>query len=98
MAGVIGHAIEGHGSDGVVREWTATRTAHEAAAALWAAGVPASPVMSFAALAEDPHLAARQVFIEVEHPTLGTAEGHAGTVAVRRLGQRGATAWSASSC
>ncbi len=38
---------------------------------LWAAGVPASPVMSFAALAEDPHLAARQVFIEVEHPTLG---------------------------
>ena len=71
LAGVIGHAIEGHGSDGVVREWTATRTAHEAAAALWAAGVPASPVMSFAALAEDPHLAARQVFIEVEHPTLG---------------------------
>ncbi len=57
--------------DQAIRAWTATRTAHDAAAALRAAGVAASPVMSFAKLATDPHLAARAVFVDVEHPVLG---------------------------
>jgi crotonobetainyl-CoA:carnitine CoA-transferase CaiB-like acyl-CoA transferase len=68
---VIGQAVEGPGSDGAIREWTATRSREQAAEALLAAGVPASPVMTFADLAEDPHLIARKVFAEVEHPVLG---------------------------
>ena len=60
------------GSDEAIRAWTATRGAHAAAAALRAAGVPASPVMSFAELAADPHLAARALFVDVDHPVLGT--------------------------
>jgi crotonobetainyl-CoA:carnitine CoA-transferase CaiB-like acyl-CoA transferase len=54
-----------------ITAWTARRTASEAAAILAGAGVPASPVMTYAALARDPHLAARGVFVDVEHPELG---------------------------
>jgi crotonobetainyl-CoA:carnitine CoA-transferase CaiB-like acyl-CoA transferase len=67
---VLGRAAEA--SDEAVRAWTATRTARDAAAALSAAGVPASPVMTFADLAADAHLAARGLFVDVEHPVLGT--------------------------
>ena len=67
---VLGRAAEA--SDEAVRAWTATRTARAAAAALSAAGVPASPVMTFADLAADAHLAARGLFVDVEHPVLGT--------------------------
>jgi benzylsuccinate CoA-transferase BbsF subunit len=59
------------GIEEAITAWTARRTASEAAAILAGAGVPASPVMTYAALARDPHLAARGVFIEVEHPELG---------------------------
>jgi crotonobetainyl-CoA:carnitine CoA-transferase CaiB-like acyl-CoA transferase len=62
-------------AEGMVRdaisEWTRSRSAPEAAAALQGAGVAAEPVASFAALADDPHLAARGTFIDVEHPKLG---------------------------
>ncbi|MCM3884208.1 CoA transferase [Frankia sp. R82] len=57
--------------DDAIRAWTGPRTAAEAAAILQAAGVPAEPVLSFADLAADPHLAARQAFVDVEHPVLG---------------------------
>jgi crotonobetainyl-CoA:carnitine CoA-transferase CaiB-like acyl-CoA transferase len=72
LARTVGRAAEGDGYDSAVREWAKTRTAADAAAALQAAGVPATPVMSFADVAVDPHLAARNVFIDVEHPVLGT--------------------------
>jgi crotonobetainyl-CoA:carnitine CoA-transferase CaiB-like acyl-CoA transferase len=54
-----------------IAAWTSTRAAPDAAAALQDAGVPAAPVMTFAALADDPHLAAREVFVEIDHPELG---------------------------
>ncbi|WP_248824885.1 CaiB/BaiF CoA-transferase family protein [Frankia umida] len=57
--------------DEAIRAWTHPRTAAEAAASLQAAGVPAEPVMTFADLATDPHLAAREAFVEVDHPVLG---------------------------
>jgi crotonobetainyl-CoA:carnitine CoA-transferase CaiB-like acyl-CoA transferase len=55
-----------------IATWTAPRTARDASAVLIAAGVPASPVMTNAMLATDPHLAAREVFVDVEHPEIGT--------------------------
>jgi crotonobetainyl-CoA:carnitine CoA-transferase CaiB-like acyl-CoA transferase len=54
-----------------VSHWTEVRRRNQAAAALQRAGVAASPVMSFADLAEDHHVAERQVFAEVTHPELG---------------------------
>jgi crotonobetainyl-CoA:carnitine CoA-transferase CaiB-like acyl-CoA transferase len=57
-------------SDGITA-WTKARPAREAVAVLQAAGVPSAPVMTFRDLAEDPHLADRGVFIDVEHPELG---------------------------
>jgi crotonobetainyl-CoA:carnitine CoA-transferase CaiB-like acyl-CoA transferase len=68
---LLGPGLESQAGDEAVRAWTASRRAPDAAATLLAAGIPASPVMSFAALADDPHLAARQVFAEVDHPVLG---------------------------
>jgi benzylsuccinate CoA-transferase BbsF subunit len=68
---VVGPVVDGPAGDEAIRAWTVSRQAPDAAAALRAAGVPASPVMTFAALAADSHLAARQVFLEVEHPVLG---------------------------
>ena len=57
--------------DEAIAAWTAVRAARDAAASLLVAGVPASPVMTNAALASDPHLAARGVFVDVEHPEIG---------------------------
>jgi crotonobetainyl-CoA:carnitine CoA-transferase CaiB-like acyl-CoA transferase len=71
LRNLVGPAADGEAGGEAIRAWTASRHAPDAAATLSLAGVPASPVMSFAALAADPHLAARQVFLEVDHPVLG---------------------------
>jgi benzylsuccinate CoA-transferase BbsF subunit len=55
-----------------IERWSAVRSADEAAEALRAHGVPSEPVMTFAALAEDPHLAARRALVDVVHPELGS--------------------------
>ena len=45
--------------------WAAARPKREVVAALQAAGIPAAPVNSVADLAADPHLAAREFFVDV---------------------------------
>ncbi len=57
--------------DEAVQGWTAKHTSEEAARILQSAGVAAAPSMSSRDLAEDPHLMAREVWREVEHPVLG---------------------------
>ena len=71
LRNLVGPVVEGETADEAVRAWAASREAPDAAATLRLAGIPASPVMSFADLATDPHLAAREVFLEVDHPVLG---------------------------
>jgi crotonobetainyl-CoA:carnitine CoA-transferase CaiB-like acyl-CoA transferase len=56
---------------GAISDWSRDRTATEAADTLAGLGIAAAPVMTFAALAEDRHLAERGVFTEVEHPEIG---------------------------
>ena len=63
--------VDGLDLDDSVAAWTSTRTAVAAASELHGAGIAASPVMTFAALADDPHLAARGTFVDVVHPVLG---------------------------
>ena len=57
--------------DEIIAAWTRLRSPTDAFTALQRAGVPAAPVMTNRALADDPHLAARAVFVEVEHPEIG---------------------------
>jgi crotonobetainyl-CoA:carnitine CoA-transferase CaiB-like acyl-CoA transferase len=58
--------------DAAIAAWTGARTANEAFLALQQAGVPAAPVLTNADIAADPHIAARGVLVEVEHPEIGT--------------------------
>ncbi len=57
--------------DEAITAWTSQRESLGAFATLQAAGVPAMAVMTNEMLAADPHLAARGVFVEIEHPEIG---------------------------
>jgi crotonobetainyl-CoA:carnitine CoA-transferase CaiB-like acyl-CoA transferase len=57
--------------DAAIAAWTRQRSSRAAFEALQAAGVPAMAVMTNEALATDPHLAARRVFVDIEHPEIG---------------------------
>lgn len=56
----------------VVSEWFAARDAEEIQRLLDEEGVPVSPAYTMADIFEDPHYAARDMLVEVEHPTLGS--------------------------
>lgn len=51
-----------------IESWTEAFDDYELAATLQALGVAATPVLNIADLLHDPHLQARNTFIEVEHP------------------------------
>lgn len=55
-----------------VTDWTAGRTAEDAALLLQRAGIPASVVATSADLAGDPHLDGNGAFVRLEHPEVGT--------------------------
>jgi crotonobetainyl-CoA:carnitine CoA-transferase CaiB-like acyl-CoA transferase len=55
----------------VVAEWIADRTRDEVVDAFTAAGAAIAPVYDVAGLLADPQAVARQMFVDVEHPTLG---------------------------
>jgi len=57
--------------EALVGAWTASRTRSEMADALQALGLEAVPVNDFADVHDDPQLAAREHFVEREHPILG---------------------------
>ena len=57
--------------DAIITEWTAPRDRWEITEILQAAGVAAIPTMSSKDLAEDPHLAQRGFFPQIDHPEVG---------------------------
>ena len=57
--------------DVIVAEWTRSRTPEEATHLLQPAGVAAMPVMNIADQFADPHLNARQTYVEIDHPHVG---------------------------
>jgi crotonobetainyl-CoA:carnitine CoA-transferase CaiB-like acyl-CoA transferase len=57
--------------EGVVRDWVGTGTIDEIGAMLTKAGIPWGPVNTVADVVRSPQIAAREMMVEVEHPTLG---------------------------
>ena len=55
----------------IIAAWTSQRTKHDVVEALAPAGVPAAPVNNVAEMVVDPQVRAREMFVEVEHPTYG---------------------------
>ena len=57
--------------DAIVAAWTRQRTPAQVVATLQAAGVAAMPVMNIADQFADPHLNARDTYVEIDHPHAG---------------------------
>jgi crotonobetainyl-CoA:carnitine CoA-transferase CaiB-like acyl-CoA transferase len=57
--------------DALITTWTSQRTPYDVMEILQVAGVAAMPVMNLEAQFCDPHLRARQVHVECEHPKVG---------------------------
>jgi crotonobetainyl-CoA:carnitine CoA-transferase CaiB-like acyl-CoA transferase len=57
--------------EAAVSAWTGARPVAEASEALAAAGIPFGPVAAVADAVASPQIAAREMLVEIEHPTLG---------------------------
>ncbi len=57
--------------EALVTAWTQERSADEATQALQDAGIPAYPALDALDMLENPHVAARDYFVELEHPEVG---------------------------
>jgi len=56
--------------DGLIAEWTQTRSSEKVLSAMGAAGVPAGRIYTAADIARDPHYAARHMIVEVPDAAL----------------------------
>ena len=75
--------------DDAISAWTRERSSRDGFETLQAAGVPAMAVMTNEALASDPHVAARGVFVDIEHPEIGRTRVMRRAVALLRPRLRG---------
>ena len=57
--------------DALVEAWTITRAKHDVMEILAGAGVPCGACLDTAEVLADPHLLAREMIVEVEHPVRG---------------------------
>ncbi|MGH7332654.1 MAG: formyl-CoA transferase [Candidatus Rokuibacteriota bacterium] len=57
--------------DALVQAWTSARTKHEVMKILAGAGVPCGACLDTGEVLSDPHLHARDMIVEVEHPVRG---------------------------
>ena len=57
--------------DALVEAWTSERPKHEVMKILGEAGVPCGAVLDTGEVIDDPHLRARDMIVEVEHPVRG---------------------------
>ncbi|KKM10155.1 hypothetical protein SY88_15730 [Clostridiales bacterium PH28_bin88] len=57
--------------DRVIAAWVAERSVSEAVRELDQASIPSGPVNTVAQIAVDPHIRAREMVVEVDHPVIG---------------------------
>lgn len=57
--------------DAIIEEWTQERTRDQIKEALLEAGVPCGPVQTVEEVIHDPHLEAREMVNEIDHPEFG---------------------------
>ena len=81
--------------DRVIGDWARQRDSEEAAERLQAAGVAASSVLTARMLKYDPHLAAREAFLTIDHPVVGR---HLTTRPVWRMARRPITRLAPAPC
>jgi crotonobetainyl-CoA:carnitine CoA-transferase CaiB-like acyl-CoA transferase len=55
----------------IIQSWTGARSKAEVVKTLSTGGVPAAPVNNVAEMVADPQVQAREMFVEVDHPTYG---------------------------
>jgi crotonobetainyl-CoA:carnitine CoA-transferase CaiB-like acyl-CoA transferase len=55
----------------IIQGWTGKRTKSEVVETLANGGVPAAPVNNVAEMVADPQVRAREMFVELDHPTYG---------------------------
>ena len=55
----------------VVEAWLADKDMEEAAEILLEHGIPAGPILNIRQILENPHVKEREMFVEMDHPTLG---------------------------
>ncbi|MCZ7568386.1 MAG: CoA transferase [Ardenticatenaceae bacterium] len=67
-----------------VESWTKQHTTYEVMHILQSAGIRAGPSLNIEELLHDPHLRSRKVFVEVEHPEIGTQLTYAPTWKLHR--------------
>jgi crotonobetainyl-CoA:carnitine CoA-transferase CaiB-like acyl-CoA transferase len=80
-----GRKVSEDSIDAVLAEWAQNRNPQDAARALQAAGVPASPVFTPLMLMSDDHLAVKEFFPTIHHPIAGA---HRTTHPVWRMARR----------
>jgi formyl-CoA transferase len=57
--------------NGIVADWTRSRTKHEVMQVLGKAGVPCGACQDTTEVLQDPHLRARDMILDIEHPSRG---------------------------
>src|SRR5207253_2797678 len=55
----------------IIQGWTSARSKAEVVSTLSTGGVPAAPVNNVAEMVADPQVKAREMFVELDHPTYG---------------------------
>lgn len=55
----------------VLEAWLADKTMEEAVEILLRHGIPAGPILDISQILADPHVKEREMFVEMDHPTLG---------------------------
>ena len=55
----------------LIEDWLADKTMEQATDILLSHGIPAGPILDISQILANPHVKEREMFVEMEHPTLG---------------------------